>query len=289
VAATDIEKELTKPYGHSVQEYTGTHDPAEDFTSGHVPKHVECEDCHNPHQVNADVSPGVPVVSGVNKGVTGINIGGQQMPMVQNLFEICFKCHADNNVLEGLPITRQIDQLNTRMEFDSANPSFHPVVSPGMNIDVPSLLAPFTTNSIISCTDCHNTDDTSGNRGPHGSYYKYLLKKNYVTADYSTESPSNFGLCYECHNRTSILNNQSFSKHRNHIVEQKAPCAVCHDPHGISRVQGNSTNNSHLVNFDLTAVKEDSQGRLRFEDLGRLTGQCFLKCHGKNHEPERYP
>ncbi|MGA9479876.1 MAG: hypothetical protein WBV21_19045, partial [Desulfobacterales bacterium] len=59
-----------------VHEYTGVHDPAEDFTFGRVPKHVECSDCHNPHQANWDPSPGGGVVSGATTGVPGVSAAG---------------------------------------------------------------------------------------------------------------------------------------------------------------------------------------------------------------------
>lgn len=32
-----------------------------------------------------------------------------------------------------------------------------------------------------------------------------------------------------------------------------------------------------------------TQGRLEYISLGPGSGQCFLTCHGKNHEPEKYP
>ncbi len=289
VATTNIENEITKPFQHPVQDFTGAHDAAENFSFNNVPIHVECEDCHNPHQVNGDISVDPIRVSGRNVGVTGIDAGGLQVPNAQGLYEICFKCHADNNVINRLPITRQIDQLNTRLEFDPANPSFHPVESPGVNPDVPSLISPLTITSTISCTDCHNTDNPNGPQGPHGSIYEFLLERNYITFDNTTESSSNYAMCYKCHSRSSILSDQSFSEHKEHIVDQNTPCSVCHDPHGISNSQGNSFNNSHLINFDITVVRPDGQGRLQFEDLGRLRGQCFLTCHGEVHSPERYP
>lgn len=289
VASANIELELIKPYGHAVQDYVGVHDAAEVFTSGNVPKHVECGDCHNPHQANNEPSPGAPAVSGANKGVRGINAGGQELTDVKNLYEICFKCHADNNVLSRLLITRQIDQLNTRLEFDPANPSLHPIETIGTNIDVPSLLSPYTTDSIITCTNCHNSDNPSGPKGPHGSSYKYMLARNYITDDLTSESSQNYALCYQCHSRSSLLNDESFSRHKKHIVDQKTPCSVCHDPHGISKTQGNSANNSHLINFDITVVRPNSSGSLYFQDLGRFTGQCFLKCHNKTHVAETYP
>jgi predicted CXXCH cytochrome family protein len=289
VASTNIESELSRQFGHFVQNFVGAHEAAEDFSFGGVPNHVECEDCHNPHEANGDSSIGAPRVSGANAGVTGIDSGGIQVDRAQNLYEICFKCHADNNVINALPITRQIDQLNTRLEFDLGNPSFHPVESVGVNPDVPSLLQPFTRTSIISCTDCHNSDDPNLVQGPHGSSFRFLLERNYETLDFTQETSSTYALCYKCHSRSSILNDESFSEHNKHIVEENTPCSICHDPHGISSTQGNSFNNSHLINFDLTVVRPDGQGRIQFEDLGRLTGQCFLNCHGEEHSPEGYP
>ncbi|MEF9426041.1 MAG: hypothetical protein L0956_02290 [Candidatus Mariimomonas ferrooxydans] len=287
VASTDIETELAKPYRHAVQDYTGIHDPAEDFTSGTVPEHVECTDCHNPHWANANPSPGAPQVSGALDGVLGIDASGQQIPAASNQYEICFKCHADNNVITTEPITRQIQQLNTRLEFDPSNPSYHPVEAQGVNPNVPSLLPPYTTTSIIFCTDCHNNDDTFGPQGPHGSNNKYLLEENYTTQDYTQENSYNYALCYKCHDRNSILNDESFL-HRSHLEDAKAPCSACHDAHGISSTQGNFTNNSHLINFDITIVQPDSLGRLQFQDTGTFTGQCFLRCHGINHTPKSY-
>ncbi len=287
VAGENIQRELIKSYRHAVQDYSGIHEPLENFTSGTVKKHVECADCHNPHSVKSTLSPGAPQISGANQGVKGINTAGQQISEATNLYEICFKCHADYNVITTLPVTRQIAQLNTRLEFDASNPSYHPVETAGKNPNVPSLLNPYTTTKIF-CTDCHNNDDFAGPRGPHGSNNRYLLRKSYTTQDMTTESSTAYALCYECHSRASILGDQSFKEHKKHIVDKKAPCSACHDPHGISSTQGNFLNNSHLINFDVTIVLPDDQGRLRFEDQGTFKGRCYLTCHGKNHNPEGY-
>jgi len=197
--------------------------------------------------------------------------------------------HADNGVITNLPVTRQIIQLNTRLEFDPANPSYHPVESAGVNPDVPSLLPPNTISSIIFCRDCHNTDDPNGPQGPHGSGFDFLLERNYETLDNSAESSFNYAICYKCHSRQSILANQSFSEHNKHIVDERTPCSVCHDPHGVNNLQGNTFNNSHLINFDITVVRPVGQIDPRFEDRGRFAGQCFLTCHGAVHNPESYP
>jgi predicted CXXCH cytochrome family protein len=289
VAVKDIAQELTKPFRHGVQDYTGIHDAAEDFSGTGVQTHVECSDCHNPHWSNSSISPGAPLVSGRNEGVSGINSAGLQVVPALNEYEICYKCHADNNVISFIDIDRQLQMFNTRLEFDPSNPSYHPVEVAGINPNVPSLLPPYTTSSIIYCTDCHNNDNSTGPAGPHGSYNQYLLEANYSTNDFTSESTFSYALCYNCHDRNSIIGDASFSEHSKHIVENNTPCSACHDPHGISSTQGNPINNSHLINFDVTIVFPSDQGALRFDDLGTFSGSCSLKCHGRNHNAELYP
>jgi predicted CXXCH cytochrome family protein len=287
-ASTDIARELTRRSGHFVQSDAGIHDAAEDYSSGTIQRHVECADCHNPHRANGGGSAG-GAVSGPNTGVRGIDSAGQPILQAQYLYEICYKCHGDENAGSALPVTRQIAQLNVRMEFDPSNPSHHAVAGPGVNPDVPSLLPPYGTNSLLSCLDCHNASGGTGQNGPHGSDFDHLLERNYELRDNLPESAANYALCYKCHNRNSILGNQSFRDHKKHIVDERTSCAVCHDPHGISGSQGSPFNNSHLINFDVAVVQPDRQGRLYFEDLGRFRGQCFLRCHGEEHSPEEYP
>lgn len=293
VASKDIQTELKKTYRHPVESTVGVHDPKEDFTRA-VGIHVECPDCHNPHRANNSPGAGAPFVSGSLQGVKGINASGQQVAESTYLYEICYKCHGDNNVLSSSPISRQIQQINVRLEFDPGNPSYHPIGNIGKNSNVPSLLSPYTVNSKIFCTDCHNSDDNPNNggigpKGPHGSINKYILERSYSTSDNTRESSFAYALCYKCHDRNSILNNRSFKYHQMHIVSQNAPCSVCHDPHGISSSQGNSRNNGNLINFDTSVVGPSSQnGQILFEDLGTFTGRCTLRCHGKDHYQRSY-
>jgi len=288
VAEESIELELTKPYIHPVQDYVGIHDAAEDFATGTVDDHVECQDCHDPHRVSGTVAA-APFVSGRNDGVTGVDVGGQHVLESQYLYEICFKCHADNNVLSSPAITRDIDQLNTRLEFSPGNPSYHPVIISTVDTYVPSLLPPYTSSSVIYCTDCHGTDDSGGAQGPHGSIHRFLLRKRYETTDMTAESPDAYALCYTCHDRSVILSGQSgFCLHNKHISQARAPCSVCHDPHGISASQGNDINNCRLINFDITVVQPNSNGDLFFLSTGRGQGRCALFCHNKDHAPKEY-
>ncbi|MDH3475909.1 MAG: cytochrome c3 family protein [Rhodospirillales bacterium] len=293
VAATDIEAEILKPYRHPVDLSSGIHDPTEDFTGGAPGDHVECADCHQPH-LTVNTPGAAPDVPGAMLGVKGINSSGGPVPQARNEYEVCYKCHADNNVPATPVVTRKVFETNTRLEFDLANPSFHPVQGIGRNNNVPSLIAPLRETSLIYCTDCHGNDSGPGNggtaaRGPHGSIYQGLLVRNYSTADNTAESPFAYDLCYKCHDRTSILADESFAEHDKHIVGEDTPCSACHDSHGISSIQGNPTNNSHLINFDATIARPNGRGMGPvFEDLGVFRGQCSLTCHGKDHDALGY-
>ena len=282
---TDIKADISKISSHDVTKYNDIHDPRESSTFSVM--HVECSDCHNPH-TNNNIPVQAPVVPGVMQNVSGVTILGSPTENAQYEYEVCFKCHGDNPNRIYSQITRQITQTNTRLEFEQSNPSYHPVVASGVNQNVPSLIQPMTVAAIIYCTDCHSSDSSSRTKGPHGSIYKNLLSGRYETSDFTQESSFSYELCYKCHSRNSILNDESFTKHKEHLDEQ-IPCSACHDPHGISTAQGTSRNNSHLINFDISIVQADpSTSRLEFEDTGLFHGRCYLKCHNKTHSPEEY-
>ncbi len=300
VASLNIAGKMSTRSAHSGRFRTGVHDP--DEVPFGMRRHVECVDCHNPHAAQHNPIGSVrgtfgQTVKGPNLHVSGVTIAGRETDEARFLYEICFKCHGDSisrpRRRGGLnpTIARQITQTNTRLEFRPSNPSFHPVAGPRRNRDVVSLIPPLRTGSIITCTDCHNSDSAraaggSGPNGPHGSIYEPLLVRNYDTEDFTAESEASYALCYGCHSRTSILDNESFPLHRRHIVDIRTPCSVCHDPHGISRAQGNSVNHSSLINFDLSVVMPaDTPAGRRIEhvDTGTLSGNCTLTCHGLTH------
>ncbi len=288
VAAKNIQTIITtKPYIHDVYNYAGIHDPEENIPVQN--RHVECEDCHNPHSSKLSAAT-APNANGFIAGTSGLNTNGTAVETIQYQYELCYKCHADSPDKPGSPTIRLIEQSNTRLEYDPANPSYHPIEAVGKNPNVQSMISPYTASSIIYCTNCHASDGTGAPAGPHGSIYPQILKYQYVTADYTTESYENYRLCYECHDRNKIINSSgSFARrvHWRHIVAEDTPCNVCHDPHGISSLQGNATNNTHLINFDVSVVLP-SGTRLEFIDQGSSRGSCYLVCHGEDHNPKTY-
>ncbi|NOG53754.1 MAG: hypothetical protein HND57_05415 [Planctomycetes bacterium] len=251
-----------------------------------------CTDCHNPHTMKTGTAS-VPDVHPVFGDIDGVNASGAPVDTASYEFEVCFKCHSDNPATDPW-VSRMITQNNTRLEFDPGAISYHPVEAPGRNPDVPSLKPGWTVNSMVYCSDCHGSDTSSkgGGSGPdgvHGSNQEPNLILNYETADYTNESAQAYALCYKCHDRSSILNDESFEEHDKHIRDEDSPCSACHDAHGISSAQGTSTGNSHLINFDRSLVTPDRRyGRLEFIDNGRFAGECYLRCHGENHDPEDY-
>lgn len=289
VAAKNIDAEFTgKPSIHPLTLNTGVHDAAESALA--QTRHVECIDCHNPHATNSATG----ALPGSLAGVRGLSIGGSEVKTITAEYQLCFRCHADSPGMPASRTTRQIAQTNARLEFDTVNPAYHPIAGPGKNTNVPSLLPPWTVNSVMKCSDCHNNNTGpgaggSGPKGPHGSTWAPLLERRYVTTDNTTESASNYDLCYKCHNRTSFIREGgAFKDHKKHVVDEKTPCNVCHDPHGISATQGNSTSNSKLINFDTSVVKPNSAGLLKYVSTGPNRGSCYLRCHGDNHNPESY-
>lgn len=93
----------------------------------------------------------------------------------------------------------------------------------GRNPNVPSLKPPLTTASMITCGDCHNSDNAAANggagtNGPHG--YAPLLERALNLADTGSNT-GNSALCFKCHNFV----NTAWSGHVQHIG--MTSCMTC--------------------------------------------------------------
>lgn len=253
-------------------------------------RHVECTDCHNPHAAEYDPlaqrtyeATQAPLIPPAMREVPGVSIAGVQVQRARFYYEVCFRCHADAPVAVANRIIRQRDEMgNIRRQFLPTVASAHPVAFPARNTnEVPSLLPQYRTQQFISCQSCHNNPDavSAGGLqvdGPHTSRFDYLLVRRYETRDFTIESPQTYALCYECHDRNSILGDESFAFHREHIVRGQSPCSACHTAHGVA---GSTSQHSHLINFDISIVG----GERFFVDQGRFRGSCTLTCHGVRH------
>ncbi|HUU85524.1 MAG TPA: cytochrome c3 family protein [Phycisphaerae bacterium] len=299
VGRHNILSDIRKRSAHNPRKYMGVHDAAED--PAFLRRHVECVDCHNPHAAAGTLlpreislaTPGPKTTGPEMRFASGLSASGRALDHARFEYEVCLKCHSVGADFRSRRMDRSVNTADARRQFRTSNPSYHPVFGTGRNKDVPSLASPLRPGSMIGCTDCHDSDNArgrggSGPNGPHGSVNEPLLAERYVTRDFSVESGANYALCYRCHERSSILGNESFPLHRLHVVSQRTPCAVCHDPHGVpagSR-HGDHTN---LINFDNSVVEpSDFSRRIEYRDTGRLRGTCTLRCHNFNHENITY-
>ncbi len=276
----DIAAELRKPYRHPTLTVQGVHQKFEVLPEQVVnaARHAECVDCHNPHLTEK----GRPY-----RGLKGRRVGNFTGEIEQE-YQLCYRCHSESANLPGT-------STDKHAEFKVSNPSYHPVEGEGKNTYVISLKEPYVAKkerpgdvSTISCSDCHGSDNPNGPAGPHGSNFAGLLKLNYQMEDGRPESSFSYELCYKCHDRTSILNNESFPYHALHIQgrvagQGGASCIACHDAHGSSQYQ-------FLIRFDEQVVFETRDGKRKFDAEGYAArhGACYLNCHGVEHNPLKY-
>jgi Zn finger protein HypA/HybF involved in hydrogenase expression len=279
----DLERELKKSYHHPILESKGVHSSKEILPeiNQKTPRHADCVDCHSPHQV----SP-ANRFAGIKSKQTG-----NAFSDVKTEYQLCYQCHSDSANLPGR-------YVNKRVEFATTNPSFHPVEGEGKNLAVVSLLKPYKEKntaagdiSLIKCGDCHGSDDVKSPSGPHSSNYQYILRENFSARDNESESMFAYSLCYKCHNRSSILADESFKFHSLHIKGKKSgipgnggtSCHTCHTSHG-------SPEYKYLIRFNTDIVTPSSGGILKFREKGSGTfkGECFLTCHGVDHNPKAY-
>lgn len=263
-----VETQFSLLSHHPVTESRGLHEPGEDLGAqgAAAPRHVECVDCHTLHGEQAPYR--IAAVRGRGAPVSGV-LGG--LPE----FEVCYGCHGS---VANLPF----GETDKSAEFDPNNRSYHPVEQASHTSNVPSLLSPFREGERMTCSDCHTSDDPARPQGPHGSRYPWILKAPYTATDGQPESTRAYELCYGCHSRSVILSDQSFAGHAEHVVSEEASCYACHDSHGSPLDPG-------LVRFGkdirYTSVSPSSSGRLEYDEK---TGNCWLSCHGADHNPLGY-
>jgi len=295
----NIGQQFLEPSRHPIEGRQWTHNPNEDPLT--MARHVTCVDCHNPHAAGNMMRSGSTtqtanqialITSGPLRGVSGVTIAGSVAKQANYEYEVCLKCHGlAEPTTPG--ILRQETTRNLRLKIGPSSRSHHPIALQGRSLAIVGMQAGYTASSMISCIDCHNNDQwtPSGTipSGPHGSRWEPILAQEYETEDPFMESNASYALCYKCHNRSTLMSITGRFPHEKHVVEQRASCAACHDPHG-------SQQNSHLINFmvltktGIPVVKAASSGRLEFVPAPGQPGHgsCYLTCHGANHNPKKY-
>jgi predicted CXXCH cytochrome family protein len=318
----------TSFFKHDVAATNGVHQVSEstfDQFSG-ANRHVECEDCHEPHQATRG-SAYPPFLQRVMNGVSGVNpswtsaglpAGYTFMPQAEREYEVCFKCHSSFAILpayspdgwngtayvaNGLPKmtstdgNQVLDSRDMAREFNPYNASFHPVTAQGVNQNIPAGSwtpgSGMSSASLIYCSSCHNNPDPSTQGlGPHGSSRLHILQggANYTTVD-ARQTPNSQEVCFQCHNYATYAGSGSGTDTNFRIGSDNL-----HSKHvagqGASCYACHDSHGSEqlfLINFDVTVVTPNPGRNSQTAYVPTTNGgSCALSCHGKIHEPLSY-
>lgn len=197
---------------HDVAQYSGIHRPSSaDETRAYIAanKHVECNDCHDPHEAKAGIhTKGTNTLANVLSGVSGVTVttwGGnwagvttwgqtttQALPTATTEWQVCFKCHSSANAnVTSWGGSGPLAWTDLALEFNPNNLSRHPVISPlptggtgvPRGLAAGALTGGWTPGQVMTCSDCHSTD-SAASKGPHGSSVKWMLNPNTTVTKY---------------------------------------------------------------------------------------------------------
>ena len=236
-AFTTVTNTATGIYKHNGAATLNIHQAGESTSGqyGGSNRHVECEDCHEPHEATRGVAR-APFIQRVMNTVSGVDVswsaaglpnGYTAMTSAEREYQVCFKCHSSFTTLptyqpdgwngtvtvtNGLhkltsALPRQVlDSRDMAQEFNPYNASFHPVTAMGTNQSIPAgswrTGTGITQTSIIYCSSCHNNPSSiSSGVGPHGSPMLHILTGtvNYKTVDTNSGTVSSLDVCFACH------------------------------------------------------------------------------------------
>ena len=267
----------------------------------------DCADCHNSHraksspdstQVGDTTTPPLSTgwdVAGPLTGVSGVSVvngaageaptsyevlDGIDKPVTRE-YQLCFKCHSGAATLTsntGLEPSQYA--LDKAVEFNPANPSFHPVEAAGTNGtdkmkaslagQSPYKLWNFNIGSTVRCLNCHASTDTTapqppaagGDLAPHTSSNRGILLRNYLDRELKPRvdsvvdtkaikaaySAGDFALCFVCHGEEPFANAASpgnatatnFAFHGLHLTGLKGKGDAGTDIDSAGAGQGNA-------------------------------------------------
>jgi predicted CXXCH cytochrome family protein len=243
-----------------------------------APDASSCSGCHNPHAAALEtagprLAAGPRALLGVSRA--RISNGPAGAPPTRALvaasdatpfreWEVCFKCHAGG-------AARPAHGEDLGAALNPANRSFHPVEAQGRNatIERRAFTQGWSADRLVTCSDCHSSDDEL-TRGPHGSSYPHLLAKRYLTRA-ASQPMLETDLCFECHAHrtygdplaTAERAYSRFAGHATHVA-RGASCWACHEAHGSATLPS------------LLALRSPGLGSFVQEHGG---GSCSVSCH----------
>jgi hypothetical protein len=257
----DIQTQIAKTSNHPANA-DAVHADAAELTNaafgnslGGKARHASCLDCHDAHGAKAGThAQGTNVAGPPLEGAWGVAFGGSlaagAVPTSANFTKktivagtdleatLCFKCHSafyaatlPTAPSSGSPGYAQTDQAR---EFNPANLSYHPVLAAAPN-PTNDVINGWTTTSLMTCTDCHESNSTADPNGPHGSSVGFILKGPNTTWNASvtvgTSGMPAGTFCINCHAANYTGSRFPDHKRSNH---NGVACWACHVriPHG---------------------------------------------------------
>ncbi|KAF0215186.1 MAG: cytochrome c family, partial [Geobacteraceae bacterium] len=197
----------TRVYRHNVNKYSAKHKIGETRADIAANKHVECADCHDPHQAKQGThTKGSGTLANVLTGAAGVGVttwGANwagvttynpstttgALITVTAEWQICFKCHSAANANYATwGGTGAGAWTDMGLEFNPNNQSYHPVIQAlpstgNRRLASTALTGGWTPGQVMNCSDCHGTDSATS-KGPHGSNVKWMLNPNTTATKY---------------------------------------------------------------------------------------------------------
>lgn len=271
----------------------------------------DCAGCHDPH--------------GKERGrlrITAFDARGQLLDRrPKSVAEVCFGCHAGP---EAAPLQSGPSDLGALFAKGAASSHAIGATAAGRP-ELPSLRTS-AFQGPLDCGSCHGNPDPSGAKGPHVSTQAAILKAPFGREkDMARLGERANDLCFLCHDKQSILSNQSFAFHGQHLngftntgslaAQRQAPAlseaaAVLglRSPRDFRPGRGGaylpgygepttcatchashgSLRQPSLVEFDRSVVSPSSVGAPSFQRSTLGHGTCTLTCHGYDHVQTRY-
>jgi len=270
------------PSRHTVGAVAGAHVTTESVPAA---SHVECSDCHNPHEAASVASDtakmparlfGAMGVRPTNLDASTVNLGSERVRATAE-YEVCFSCHS-----AWAGAVRSIaSEVNTK------GASFHPIEgpAPANNASGSVLTTAATSGSTIRCTSCHGTSNAAYPDGPHRSPDAPLLSRPYL----GTAATDDDTLCLACHRRlvyvTGDLDGVAGTQsgfydslgagaaqklHSYHATTLGMTCSACHRSHG-------APGRKHILRGDSYFTWTESG----------TGGTCLASCHQAVHDYDR--
>jgi nitrate/TMAO reductase-like tetraheme cytochrome c subunit len=247
--------------------------PAQNYSSDiHYSKNITCAGCHGGNPKSDDPE----IAMSEESGFIGI-------PDRTTRYEVCVKCHADQQTMNSygskLP-TDQFEKLKNSIHFESSYNNKGPIadcitchsVHNISKVDDPRSKV-YPTNVISLCGSCHSNADIIKNYNPGLPIDQVAKYKTSVHGKMNTIGDPNVAECVSCHGSHNI-NPANDPRSQVYAANISAVCAKCH-----SNVQ---LMKKYKIPTDQYESYVKSVHGIALLEKGDISAPACNDCHG-NH------